>query len=114
VQAWITSLEAPIAYITPGRPSENGYIEGFHARLRDEFFSIARSSTLYRKATVLLEAWCANTIRSGRIHRSAVGRQRQRFWYGRHRQLICLAHELLVKDTNYTLSNASRQSPSLR
>jgi len=32
------------AYIEPGSPWENGYIESFNARIRDNF-SMARSST---------------------------------------------------------------------
>jgi putative transposase len=36
VQAWITAVGAQTAYITPGSPWENGYIESFNVRLRDE------------------------------------------------------------------------------
>src|SRR3954454_8047441 len=36
VQAWITAVGAKTAYITPGSPWENGYVESFNARLRDE------------------------------------------------------------------------------
>jgi transposase InsO family protein len=39
VQAWITAVGAQTAYITPGSPWENGYIESFNARLRDEFLN---------------------------------------------------------------------------
>ena len=39
VQSWITAVGAQTAYITPGSPWENGYIESFNARLRDEFFN---------------------------------------------------------------------------
>ena len=47
VQAWITGGGAQTAYITPGSPWENGYIESFNGRLRDEclngevFFTLA-------------------------------------------------------------------------
>ena len=37
VQVWITAVDAQTAYITPGSPWENGYIESFSSRLRDAF-----------------------------------------------------------------------------
>ena len=36
VQAWITGVGARTAYIAPGSPWENGFVESFNARLRDE------------------------------------------------------------------------------
>ena len=36
VQQWIAAVGAKTAHITPGSPWENGYIESFNARLRDE------------------------------------------------------------------------------
>jgi transposase InsO family protein len=36
VQAWITALGARTAYIAPGSPWGNGFVESFNARLRDE------------------------------------------------------------------------------
>jgi putative transposase len=56
VQAWITAVGAQTAYITPGSPWENGYIESFNARLRDEFLNGEIFYTL-KEAKVLLEAW---------------------------------------------------------
>jgi transposase InsO family protein len=51
VQAWITAVGAKTAYITPGSPWENGYVESFNARLRDagaawQFVGIERSKRL--------------------------------------------------------------------
>jgi putative transposase len=64
VQAWITAVGAQTAYITPGSPWENGYIESFNARLRDEFLNGEIFYTL-QEARVLIEAWRRqyNTIR---------------------------------------------------
>jgi putative transposase len=46
VQGWITAVGARTAYIAPGSPWENGFVESFNARLRDELgCSTARSST---------------------------------------------------------------------
>ena len=64
VQSWITAVGARTAYITPGSPWENGYIESFNARLRDEFLNGEIFYTL-QEAKVLIEAWRRqyNTIR---------------------------------------------------
>src|SRR5208283_4939084 len=49
VKAWITAVRAKTACITPGSPWENGFIESFNARLRDElldgeiFYSLAEA-----------------------------------------------------------------------
>ena len=39
VQDWITAVGAKTAYIAPGSPWENGFIESFNARLRDELLN---------------------------------------------------------------------------
>ena len=39
VQGWIAAVGAKTAYITPGSPWENGYVESFNARLRDELLN---------------------------------------------------------------------------
>src|ERR671913_1165508 len=56
VQAWIAAVGARTAYIAPGSPWENGFIESFNARLRDElldgelFYSLG-------EARVVIESW---------------------------------------------------------
>ena len=39
VQTWITAVGAKTAYIAPGSPWENGYIESFNSKLRDELLN---------------------------------------------------------------------------
>ena len=39
MQAWITGVGAQTAHITPRGPWENGYIESFNARPRDELLN---------------------------------------------------------------------------
>ena len=64
VRDWIAAVGAKTAYIMPGSPWENGFIESFNARLRDElldgeiFFSIA-------EARIIIESWRRhyNTVR---------------------------------------------------
>ena len=64
VQEWIAAVGAKTAYITPGSPWKNGFIESFNARLRDElldgeiFYSLA-------EARIIIESWRRhyNTVR---------------------------------------------------
>ena len=56
VQKWITVVGAKTAYITPGSPWENGYIESFNARLRDELLNGEIFYSL-REAQILIESW---------------------------------------------------------
>ena len=61
LQNWIVAAGAKTAYIAPGSPWENGYIESFNARLRDELLDGESS-----------KAGAGTTIRSGRTPRSAI------------------------------------------
>ena len=56
VQKWITTVGAKTAYITPGSPWENGYIESFNARLRDELLDGEIFYTL-KEAKIVIESW---------------------------------------------------------
>ena len=56
VQAWITGVGAKTAYISPGSPWENGYVESFNARLRDELLNGEIFYTL-KEAQIVIESW---------------------------------------------------------
>ena len=56
VQDWIAAVGAKSAYIEPGSPWENGYIESFNARLRDELLNGEIFYTL-REAQIIIESW---------------------------------------------------------
>ena len=64
VQDWVGAVGAKTAYIERGSPWENGFIESFNARLRDElldgeiFYSLA-------EAKIVIESWRRhyNTVR---------------------------------------------------
>jgi transposase InsO family protein len=56
VQAWITAVGAKTAYIERGSRWENGYIESFNARLRDELLNGEIFYTL-REAQIVIESW---------------------------------------------------------
>jgi transposase InsO family protein len=69
VQDWIAAVGAKIAYIEPGSPWENGYIESFNARLRDELLNGEIFYTL-REAQIITESWAsAASITTPAVHR---------------------------------------------
>jgi putative transposase len=56
VQEWISAVGAKTAYIAPGSPWENGYVESFNARLRDELLNGEIFYSL-REAQIVIESW---------------------------------------------------------
>lgn len=56
VQTWIAAVGSKTAYIAPGSPWENGYVESFNARLRDELLNGEIFYSL-REAQILIESW---------------------------------------------------------
>jgi transposase InsO family protein len=56
VRDWIAAVEAQTAYITPGSPWENGYVESFNARLRDELLNGEIYYSL-KEAQIIIEQW---------------------------------------------------------
>ncbi len=64
VKGWITGVRASTAYIEPGSPWENGYVESFNGKLRDELLNGEVFNSL-AEAKVLIEQWRRhyNTVR---------------------------------------------------
>ena len=64
VQKWIAAVGAKTAYIERGSPWENGYVESFNARLRDELLDGEIFYSL-QEAKVVIESWRRhyNTVR---------------------------------------------------
>jgi transposase InsO family protein len=64
VQDWINAVGAKTAYIAPGSPWENGFIESFNARLRDELLDGEIFYSL-KEAKIVIESWRRhyNTLR---------------------------------------------------
>ena len=56
MQKWIAAVGAKTAYIERGSPWENGYIESFNARLRDELLDGEIFYSL-REAQIVIESW---------------------------------------------------------
>ena len=64
VRQWLSKVGVKTLYIEPGSPWENGYIESFNGKLRDELLNTEIFETLL-EAKVLIERWRVeyNTIR---------------------------------------------------
>ena len=64
VRTWLQKVNVQTLYIEPGSPWENGYIESFNGKLRDELLNCELFDTLL-EAKVLIERWRRhyNTIR---------------------------------------------------
>ena len=64
LKKWLHQLEVKTLYIAPGSPWENGYIESFNGRLRDELLNGEIFYSL-KEAQVLVEMWRKeyNTVR---------------------------------------------------
>jgi putative transposase len=56
VREWLYDLEVKTLFIEPGSPWENGYIESFNGKLRDELLDREIFDTLL-EAQVLIESW---------------------------------------------------------
>jgi len=56
VGEWLTAVGVKTLYISPGSPWENGYIESFNEKLRDEVLNVEIFDTLL-EARVLIERW---------------------------------------------------------
>ena len=64
VRDWLERVEVKTLFIEPGSPWENGYIESFNGKFRDELLNLEIFDTLL-EAKVLIERWRReyNTIR---------------------------------------------------
>lgn len=64
LREWFSKIKVSPLFITPGSPWENGYIESFNGKLRDELLNGEIFFTL-KEAQVLIERWRNNynTIR---------------------------------------------------
>ena len=56
IRKWLTRLGVKTLFIEPGSPWENGYIESFNGKLRDELLNLEIFTTL-EEAKVLIEQW---------------------------------------------------------
>jgi putative transposase len=77
LQDWLKAQEIKTLYITPGSPWENGHIESFHDKLRDECLNRELFGNLH-EARVILESWrveyseCRRTVRLATAPRASM------------------------------------------
>jgi transposase InsO family protein len=88
VEAWIAAVGAKTAYIEPGSPWENGYVESFNGKLRDELLNGEIFYTL-AEAKIVSSSGASTTTPSGRTHRWAIGHRHRRSSPGRPRLTRC-------------------------
>ena len=64
VREWLTKLQVRPLYIEPGSPWENGYVESFNGKMRDELLN-GEIFYFLKEAQVLIEMWRQyyNTVR---------------------------------------------------
>ena len=63
MKGWITGVRGSTAYIEPGSLWENGYVESFNSKMRDELLNTEVFNTL-AEARVLIEQWRRHYNRS--------------------------------------------------
>ena len=56
LQEWTATCDAQMRYIKPGSPWQNGCVESFHDKMRDEFLQMETFITV-AEARVMLEHW---------------------------------------------------------
>ena len=56
LRAWLAAMKIKTLYSEPGSPWQNGYIESFHARFREECLNREQLWTL-TEARVVIEDW---------------------------------------------------------
>ncbi|KSV18476.1 integrase, partial [Dehalococcoides mccartyi] len=56
IRKWLNRLDIKTLFIEPGSPWENGYIESFNGKLRDELLNLEIFTTL-AEARVLITDW---------------------------------------------------------
>lgn len=56
IREWLGRVGAKALFIEPGSPWENGYVESFNGKLRDELLNLEVFDSLY-EAQVVIEGW---------------------------------------------------------
>ena len=56
IRKWLNNVGVKTLFIEPGSPWENGYIESFNGKLRDELLNL-EIFTILEEAKVLIEQW---------------------------------------------------------
>ena len=81
VKGWINGVGAKTAYIEPGSPWENGHVESFNGKLRDELLNAEVFNTL-AEAKVLIEQWRVHHNRASEHPSVYVVEEKRLCWAG--------------------------------
>lgn len=68
LRRWLQRIKVKTLYIEPGSPWENGYVESFNSKFRDELINLEEFETM-REAEILIERW-RNHYNTKRPHSS--------------------------------------------
>ena len=68
LRQWLARAEVEGLYVEPGSPWENGFVESFHSRLRDELFNREEFTTLKEAQTIA--TWWKDDYNNRRPHSS--------------------------------------------
>ncbi len=82
VRSWLEALDVATLFIEPGSPWENGYVESFNGKLRDELLDREIFYTL-TEARIVIERWRReyNTVRPHSVRWATMNvRQRLERW----------------------------------
>jgi putative transposase len=77
---WCAAQQIKLSYIQPGRPMQNGHVESFNGKLRDECLNLHWFETL-RQARLLLTEWLRH-YNEERPHSALKGRTPREFVAG--------------------------------
>jgi transposase InsO family protein len=80
VQDWIAAVGAKAAYIAPGSAWENGFIESFNARLRDELMDGEIFYSLAEARIVVESAFSRESLTATYPERVGMRRFKTRIW----------------------------------
>jgi transposase InsO family protein len=111
VREWITAVGAKTAYIAPGSPWENGYIESFNARLRDELLDGEIFDSL-KEAQIVIES-LREKCGSAPTGQRAGGAQRQRLVVI-GQKIAILLKPILVRPSSCAGLNAGKPRVNIR
>jgi len=81
---WAEERKIALVHIQPGRPMQNGHVESFHGRLRDECLNAHWFRTL-KDVRVTLAGWRRSITANARTVRWVIARRRS---FGRQQQAM--------------------------
>jgi transposase InsO family protein len=69
LRQWLKALEVTPLYIEPGSPWENGYVESFNGKMREQFLNGELFYTLH-EAQIMTERW---RVHYNTVHTAVLG-----------------------------------------